>query len=137
VPSVAIDTGPLAALFNRRDRYHAAATEFVHGAADPLITNLPVISEVLFLLEFSVGAQTDFLEWAARGLEIDRDTAIDLQRIVEIMKKYSDLPADFADASLVALCERREITSIATLDKHFDVYRTRERKRLRNVFLKG
>ena len=70
-------------------------------------------------------------------MEIDRLTAGDLPRIIEIMRKYSDLPADFADASLVAMCERRGITSVATLDRHFEVYRTRDRKRFRNVFLRG
>jgi predicted nucleic acid-binding protein len=55
-------------------------------------------------------------------------------RIVEIMRKYADLPADFADAALVAMCERRGIGSVASLDRHFDVYRTADRKRLRNVF---
>jgi uncharacterized protein len=50
------------------------------------------------------------------------------------MNKYADLPADFADASLVAMCERRGIADIATLDTHFDIYRTADRKRLRNVF---
>ena len=42
-----------------------------------------------------------------------------------------------ADASLVAMCERRSIASVATLDQHFDVYRTADRKRLRNVFSSG
>ena len=49
------------------------------------------------------------------------------------MEKYEDLPADFADASLLALCERRGIETIASFDKDFDVYRTKGRKRLRNV----
>ncbi len=78
--------------------------------------------------------QPRFLDWASEALEIDQQTVSDLPRIVEIMRKYKDLPADFGDASLVALCERRGIASVATLDRHFDVYRTRDRKRLRNVF---
>jgi hypothetical protein len=35
---------------------------------------------------------------------------------------------------LVALCERRGIETLATLDRHFDVYRTTARRRLKNVF---
>ena len=50
------------------------------------------------------------------------------------MGKYADLPADFADASLLALCERAGIDRIATLDRDFAVYRLRNRKRLVNVF---
>lgn len=134
MPSVAVDTGPLVALFDKDEREHATAKEFVDRTAASLITNVAVITEALFLLGFSTQVQTDFLEWAIAGLEVDRETASDLPRIVAIMKKYDDLPADFADASLVAMCERRRIAEVATLDSHFDIYRTADRKHLRNVF---
>lgn len=134
MPSVAVDTGPVVALFDKDEREHAAAKEFVDRKTARLITNVAVITEALFLLGFSTQVQTDFLEWTIAGLEVDRDTADDLPRIVAIMRKYHDLPADFADASLAAMCERRGIAEVATLDSHFDVYRTADRKRLRNVF---
>lgn len=134
MPSVAVDTGPLVALFDKDDREHVAAKSFVDRTSDRLVTNLAVITEATFLLSFSIDAQTDFLTWAMGSLDLDKETGSDLPRITEIIRKYADLPADFADASLVALCERRGIASVATLDKHFDVYRTRDRKRLRNVF---
>ena len=134
MPSVAVDTGPLVALFDKDEREHATAKEFVERTAAGLITNVAVITEVLFLLGFSTQVQTDFLEWVIAGPEVDRETASDLPRIVAIMRKYHDLPADFADASLVAMCERRGIAQVATLDSHFDVYRTAGRKHLRNVF---
>ncbi len=137
MPSVVVDTGPIVALFDKDEREHAAAQQFIGGSTANLVTNVAVFTEVLFLLAFSVQAQTSFLEWSQQALEIDRDTAEDIPRIIEIIKKYADLPADFADASLVALCERRGIDAVATLDKHFDVYRTSARKRLRNVFRGG
>ena len=133
MPSIAVDAGPLIALFKGSDNYHDEAVAFLQYVEHQLVTNFIVMSEVTSLL--SPRFQTDFLSWATRALEIDQATAGDLQRIVEIMRKYADLPADFADASLVAMCERREIVSIATLDRHFDVYRTADRKRLRNVFV--
>lgn len=122
-------------MFSRRDRHHDAAKEFLQADFGQMITNLPVIVEVLFLLGFSVEAQTDFLTWASGALDIDGETVSDLPRIIEITKKYADLPADFADASLVALCERRGIDTVATLDKHFEVYRTSARKQLKNAFV--
>jgi predicted nucleic acid-binding protein len=91
------------------------------------------MSEVVAMLASPF--QPDFLAWAgSSALLIDAKTIDDLPRILEIMRTYADLPADFADASLLAMCERRGIASVATLDQHFDVYRTRDRKRLRNVF---
>ncbi len=135
MPSIAVDAGPLVALFKGGDRYHAEDVAFVQRVDQPLVSNLIVMSEVMALIapEF----QTNFLEWSQQALVIDHDTVGDIPRIVEIMRKYGDLPADFADASLVALCERRDIETVATLDKHFDVYRTSARKRLRNVFRGG
>ena len=97
-----------------------------------LVTNVAVITETAHMLSFSAAARADFLGWVAR-LEIDLGTAADLPRIVAIMAKYEDLPADFADASLVALCERRGISAIATFDSDFEVYRLKGRKRFTRV----
>jgi predicted nucleic acid-binding protein len=132
VPSIAVDAGPLVALFKGADNYHAEAVAFIQRVDRSLVTNLIVISEVVALLAPTY--QTSFLEWSVGAMEVDQETVADFPRIVEIMQKYADLPADFADASLVALCERRGIETVATLDKHFDVYRTSARKRLKNVF---
>lgn len=131
MPSIAVDAGPLVALFKGADNYHDDAVAFIQSIEGPLATNL-VISEVVALL--SASFQTAFLSWAVGALVIDQETAQDLPRIIEIMNKYSDLPADFADASLLAMRERRNIRDVATLDEDFDVYRTADRKRLRNVF---
>jgi uncharacterized protein len=132
VPSITVDAGPLVALFRGADNYHSDAVAFIQTIERPLVTNMVVMSEVVALL--SPSFQTAFLGWAIGALVVDQETARDLPRIVEIMSKYADLPADFADASLVAMCERRGIREVATLDTDFDVYRTADRKRLRNVF---
>lgn len=132
MPSIAVDAGPLIALFKGGDNHHTDAVAFLRGNSDRLVTNLIVVTEVCSLLSRQFVAS--FLEWGMGSLDIDQATAGDMPRIIEIMHKYADLPADFADASLIALCERRGLTSIATLDRDFDVYRTADRKRLRNVF---
>jgi predicted nucleic acid-binding protein len=131
---IVVDTGPLIALFDGSDHHHADALAFLQRVEGTLVTNLAVVTETTVMLGPSVEAQTAFLSWASRALEIDNQTALDLARIVELMTKYRDLPADFADASLVALCERLSTERIATLDRDFEVYRTAKRKRLRNVF---
>jgi uncharacterized protein len=132
VPSIAVDAGPLVALFKGADNYHSDAVAFIQRVERPLVTSWVVISEVVALLSSSF--QTAFLGWAIGALEIDQETVKDLPRIIEIMNKYSDLPADLADASLLAMCERRGIRDVATLDTDFDIYRTADRKRLKNVF---
>jgi uncharacterized protein len=133
--SIVVDSGPLIALFDGSDRYHQPAVAFIKGLSEPLTTNLPVITEVVFMLDFSVQAQRDFLFWAEHALLIDTGTREDLPRIRAILDRYSDLPGDFADASLVALCERLKTTRVASVDKDFTIYRARDRRHFRNLFL--
>lgn len=132
--AVALDSGPLVALFNTKQRRHEETKQFMSEQTGLLVTTYAVITEVVYLLTFSARAQRSFLTWTFDTLAVDVGLNEDLPRIVEIMEKYEDLPADFADASLLALCERRGIEHIATFDKDFDIYRTIGRKRLKNVF---
>lgn len=136
MPGIVVDAGPLIALFDRDDRHHGRAVEFIRNQSGPLITNLPVLTEATFLLRFSNAAQRDLLWWAQRSISIDQDTSADLARIIAILDKYRDLPADFADASLVALAERLNVSRIASVDKDFAVYRLRGKGRFENVFLR-
>ncbi len=136
MPSIAVDTGPLVALFNRRDTYHKAALAFFRTAQGPFVTNIAVLTETAHLLSFSSEAVRDALNWVSAAFNIDQHTASDIPRIVEIMAKYDDLPADFAHASLVAMCDRLDIKAIATLDQDFEVYRLANGNGLDNVFLK-
>lgn len=136
------DSGPLGALFNRRDRYHGRAAEFfrAHGAALRCHTTWEVVSEVMYFLDFSAEAQGDFLEWLyeahARGLmTIAALDPGDLPGLSKLVRKYADRPMDLADASLVWLANKTDITDIITLDRaDFSVYRTSKRKTFRNVF---
>lgn len=50
-------------------------------------------------------------------------TPDDLARFIEVMQKYSDLPADFADATLVAIADRLGVVEVVSFDSDFDIYR--------------
>ena len=133
---IVIDSGPLIALFDKDDTFHKKALEFIKNLKGDLLSNFAVITEVSHLLDFNVSVQVDFLEWVSEGgVTIAEITNEDLQRIIELTEKYSDLPMDFADASLVVLCERLKIGDIASIDRDFGIYRTHDKKPLRNVFL--
>lgn len=135
MPNVAVDTSVLVALFDRSEREHSRAVRFIRLDSHHLVTNAAVLTETAALLDFSAELPAQFIEWAHQAMEVDEGMSADLPRIAEIMRKYADLPADFADASLLALCERRGILAIATLDSDFDIYRTASRKSLLNAFL--
>jgi len=132
--SIVVDAGPLIAMFTRSDRYHAAALEFLaRSERTALVTNLIVVGEVAAVL----GRHKDLvacLEWIVENVEIDSNAGIDLPKAISILQKYKDLPADLADASLVAMCERRGTNLVASVDNDFDVYRLAKNKKLHNVF---
>ena len=120
---ILIDSGPLIALFDRNDKYHLASVEFIKNNNNELVTTLASVTETLHLLDFNRQAQIDFLGWINAGaITLESITSDDLQRIKELTIKYSDLPMDFADACLVCLGEKLNISAIATIDRDFDVY---------------
>ncbi len=134
---ILIDSGPLIALFDRNDKYHYASIEFIKNNHSELITSLASITETLHLLDFNRNAQTDFLSWIDAGaVTIAPITIDDFRRIKQLIIKYSDLPMDFfADACLVLLGEKLNVSKIATIDRDFDVYRLKG-KRAFTTFIK-
>jgi uncharacterized protein len=135
--SIIVDAGPLIALFDRDDRHHHRAVEFLRSNPPHLVSNLPALTEAAFVLRFSVSAQRDLLWWAQQSLDIDQSTATDLPRIAALLHRYRDLPAAFADASLVALAERLKLRRIASFDRDFLVYRLPDKRHFENVLSAG
>ena len=132
---VVVDTGLFYALFDRDDRHHAASVELIRRSEYALFTTLAVVTETCYLLQRLVGPHhVDFLRWIkAGGVQIVPMVTEDWDRVIEVLEKYADLPADFADASLVAVAERLRIRKIAAFDSDFDVYRYMQRSQFRNV----
>jgi predicted nucleic acid-binding protein len=87
------------------------------------------------MLDFSVHAQHDFYEWTMlKGVILSDINQHDMPRILSLTEKYSDLPMDFADATLVVASEKTGIRKIISLDKDFDVYRLPGKEKIQNVF---
>jgi len=137
VKNTLVDAGPLIALFDKDDRYHAAVISFLKEYEGDLITSWPVITEVTQMLSFSTEVQIDFLEWLNRdALNIVNIESIHLTRIIELTKKYSDMPMDLADSSLIVIAEMKGLKNIATIDSDYYIYRARSKKYLNNILEK-
>ena len=133
---VIIDSGPLIALFNKSDQYFLKSFQFINKFDGELLSNISVMTEVIYLLDFDVNAQMSFLNWVKDGgITIVDLLHKDIERIVELFEKYKDLPIDFADASLISICERLRIYDIATFDSDFYIYRMKKKKYFNNVLL--
>lgn len=135
--NIVIDSGPLIALFDGSDRYHTQAVRFIRQLQGQLHSNIAVITEVVHMLDFSQQAQWDFLSWVPKAIELDEDVVLDWPRILTVLDKYADLPADFADASLVALCERLDTRLVASVDGDFTVYRDAVKRPFDNLFFQA
>ena len=135
---IIIDSGPLIALFHSGDNHHRNVRDFLGKHRYRFISTLAVITEVTHFLSASLPAQMDFFEWVINDGVILIDINLkDMPRIMELAKKYADLPMDFADATLVIAAEKTGIKEIISLDKDFDVYRLPGREKIRNVYISG
>lgn len=129
-----IDAGPVIALFDRSDQYHEKVLNFMREYQGRLISTWPVLTEVSYMLDFSKETQLDFLDWVRDGgIEIQNLDQWQLGGIREKMDKYSDLPADFADTTLLEAAEFRNVEYIITLDRDFSVYRLLNNRSLINL----
>ena len=126
---IALDTGPIVALFDKDDDKHLVCVETFKAIREPLITTWPVITESFYLLGFSSAVCDDLWEFIERGtvLIYDLDRKL-VKRCRGLMRKYHDLQTDLADVSLVAVADAENIRTIFTLDKDFEVYRTKQKK---------
>ena len=122
-----MDTGPLVALFDRNDRYHIECTALVKSLDCAFYTTMQVITEAMYFLGRFGGyhAQEGLWKLILRGdLLLEHPAPNELTRMAELMDKYRDRPMDFADASLVALAERLDLSRMFTLDYNdFSTYR--------------
>ena len=122
---ILVDTGPLVALFDPKDSYHARCRTVLKSLREPLLTAIPVLTEAFHLLTpGSRGAlalgkfltQKGILVW-----KFDDDT---LKTSLELMDKYADKPMDLADASLVTAGQCLGIFRVFSIDrKDFYAYR--------------
>jgi len=133
--STLIDAGPLIALFNKNDKYHKQIKEFIKNYTGTLITTWPVLTEVSHMLDFNIQTQIDFLTWVQLGaVKIENIDNADILRIIDLSKKYSNVPMDLADASLVVLSENLNIKEIITIDSDYYIYRTIDKVMIENIF---
>lgn len=80
-------------------------------------------------------AAETFVATAARGaFQIFELGTTDLSRILELMRKYRQLPMDLADASLVILAEHLGSGRILSTDRRdFGTYRWKNHRPFKNL----
>lgn len=122
---VLMDTGPWVALLDRSEDRHGECVKWLEKFKGELFSTEAVLTEVLYLLNFSLIAQKAALDFILTGAIILVPSSIDsLTKAKKLMEKYRDFPMDFADATLVTLAQDLSIENIVSFDrKHFSIYR--------------
>ena len=121
---VILDTGPLVALVDVRDKDHEWAVAQWGDIEPPLLTCESVISEACFLLDQTRAGSSAVLEMLVRkAVAIQFRLEDHLREVRRLRQKYSDVPMSVADACLVRMAEQLNDSPVLTLDRDFSVYR--------------
>ena len=129
---ILVDAGPLIALIDRGEPDHERCVEALSKLTAPMVTTWPAFTEALYLLGGAGGWKAQEALWKLldRGdLQlVPLDDAVQ-DRSQALMAKYRDMPMDLADATLVAAAEALGLTRVFTLDRDFQVYRWRGKRK--------
>ena len=127
---VIMDTGPWVALVDRSESRHGECVEWLKQFEGEIFTSEAVLTEVLYLLNFSSKAQSAAFDFILTGAIVLVPSSIEsLKMAKRLMEKYQDLPMDFADATLVSLAHDLSIDHIVTFDrKDFSIYRLHKKR---------
>jgi len=122
--AVLVDTGPLVAFLNSRDRYHEWSKDIFAEIGTPVLSCEAVLSEACFLLRNTRGGGEAVLTLVDRGLvrlpfRLEAETA----PVRRLLSRYSNVPMSLADACLVRMSEQISDSVLLTLDRDFKVYR--------------
>jgi predicted nucleic acid-binding protein len=127
--NVILDTGPLVAFLNRRDKFHNWSLEHWDQIQPAMLTCEAVISEACFLLsgtETGVESVMQMIQRKIIAISFHLDAHI--QPIKSLILKYRSVPMSLADACLIRMSELQPQSHIFTLDSDFNLYRKNRRR---------
>ncbi len=113
-----LDTGGLVSILDRGQPEHAACLKVFEKWSRPVLTTEAVITEATHLLGDLTGGVSAVLRLVLDGgavLVPGSEEA--LRRADDLVRRYADLPLDYADATLVVLAEEVKSEHILTLDR--------------------
>ena len=121
------DAGFLVTLLGKRDRDRDWVTATAARFPPPWRTCEAVLSETFHLL--AEDGRRAVRALLARGALVPAfSLGENLERVLQLMDKYADVPMSLADASLVRMTELLADPLVLTLDADFRVYRRHGRQ---------
>jgi len=121
---VLLDTGPLVASLDARDKYHEWTHAELTEIEPPLLTCEAVLTEACFLLRNRFPGPAAVLECVQReAITLPFVLADHLDPIRRLMRKYADVGISLADACLVRMSECYADAAVLTFDSDFRLFR--------------
>lgn len=123
-----LDTGPLIAVVDRDDKHHASCVRLLEELEGPLLLPSTILIEAGWTINRHMGSRVhaQFFDLVTDEFELVDLLRTDVRRMAELVRAYQDARLDPADASVIAIAERLNVTQIATLDRRdFSLVRPR------------
>ncbi len=132
-PPILLDTGPLVAFLNRRDRHHQWAVAQWASVKPPFVTYEAVLAESCFLFGGRWKDQT-VTQLLIRGI-VTVPSHLDeaMPTVAKWLFRYASGPMSLADACLVLMAERYSSGLVMMLGHDFRVYRTHGRQAISSL----
>ena len=125
--NVLVDAGFVVALLSRRDIHHEWAVTQAAQLPPPWSTCEAVLSESFHLLR-GHGTPSLAALLQRHALLATFELARNVEPVLKLIEKYSDVPMSLADACLVRMTETLADPIILTTDEDFRVYRRHSRQ---------
>ena len=125
--NVLVDAGFVVALLSSRDNHHVWATTQASELPPPWSTCEAALSESFHLLGGRGAASLGAL-LSRRALLVTFELAKNVEPVVRLIEKYSEIPMGLADACLVRMTETLADPIVITTDLDFRVYRRHSRQ---------
>jgi uncharacterized protein len=127
VRNTVVDAGFVVALLSIRDAHHQWAVTEAANLPPPWLTCEAVLSEAFHLVA-GRGAPKLSALLQRSALRAAFNISENLEPVLNLMEKYSDVPMSLADASLVRMTETIADCIVLTTDHDFRVYRRHSRR---------
>ncbi|MCU0697167.1 MAG: PIN domain-containing protein [Myxococcaceae bacterium] len=125
-----LDTGFVVGLMNQKDPAHASCVSVWKEVRGPFITTEGLLVETGHLLrKHEAGLARAWQMLRAVQVIVVPPAPWRIERSLELMSRWADVPMDYVDASLVGLAEETGVLQVLTLDQRgFDAYRVGSRR---------
>jgi predicted nucleic acid-binding protein len=125
----------LVAYFDADESHHSWCVRRFDALKPPLLSCEVAIAEAVYIVESRGGDSERIFEFLRQGvIQLPFHLGDEIEAIVALRQRYSDLPMSLADACLLRMTETHTNARVFTLDSDFKIYRRHGRQIVPLIF---